>query len=110
MANLLSKTYYTQLALAPSLSWIPGKAPATPKLSPRLDRDGFLYVDWSGSNDVRFWAVQVKSGKRWQSPTLSAAQRKGMRWKASDGIPDAIAVTAIDRFGRASRPMVIQRQ
>ncbi len=110
VATLLSKTYYTQKALPPSFPWLSGKSPPTPRLAPRLGRDGFLYLDWSGSGTVRFWAVQIRSKGKWQQPSFSAGARKGMRWKSSDGLPDAVAVTAIDRYGNASSPAVVQKR
>ncbi len=109
VAGMLAKSHYAQKALVPPSPWLSRSSQAEPKLSVRAE-GGALYVDWKTSGPTpRNYAVQVKINGRWQAPNISAGFRKGVRLPGSPA-PEAIAVTAVNIYGTASRPTVVGRR
>ncbi len=90
---------YREPALIPACPWLGREAP----LAPRLTRD-VTGVVWqsAGENPAHWWAVQTKSGGVWTLRVLPAA---------GESLPvaglDAVAVRAVDRYGNAGPPAVL---
>ena len=113
VSDMLAKSYYLDAAAVPPIRWLSGKAPGKPKLSARSDGKS-LTVDWekgSGSVPARY-IVQTKNRGRWGRALLVSAGRRGMRWDLErlGGEPEAIAVTAIDRYGNVGPAQTLGRR
>ncbi len=100
----LIKNFYQEPALVPPMPWVSRKLPSTPKVNARVS-GGNVSLVWSAVPACQKYAVQVRKGQIWQMRTVTAGTRVTLR-----GIPDAIAVTAVDRNGTTSVPRVLGRQ
>ena len=96
---------YTQPAAVPPMPWISKKAPATPGVSAFLT-SGNTVVRWQPDGSTAKIAVQARSGGVWRTVKI-ASVRAG---QANIPRADAVAVTALDRFGNASEPKVLALQ
>ncbi len=96
---------YTQPALVPPMPWIHKKSPDAPGVSASVD-EGSTVVRWQSGSATAKIALQARHGKSWRTMRVASASA------GSITIPraDALAVTAIDRFGNASAPKVLSLQ
>lgn len=101
VATRLANTY-TQPSAIPPMPWINNKAPGSPGVSAAAD-GGSTTVRWSPDGKTAKIAVQARNGGTWRTVRIVPAGAKSV------SIPraDAIAVTALDRFGNASAPKVL---
>jgi uncharacterized lipoprotein YddW (UPF0748 family) len=101
IATRLASTY-TQPAAVPPMTWINGKAPASPGVSASV-QGGNTVVSWQPDGNTAKIAVQARNGGTWSTAKIASAG------SGQANIPraDAIAVTALDRFGNASAPKVL---
>ena len=97
----LLKNFYQQPALVPPMKWVNSKVPATPAAR-AVSSKGNLTVAWRPVAGCVKYAIQVRVGKRWRLSTVTAGTRMTLR-----GLPDAIAVSAVDRYGNPSHPRVL---
>jgi len=106
----LEKDAYEQVALVPASPWL-GSAPTPmPTLAVRSGQtDRRLRATWSpgGAERPWLWVLQYRQGSEWQTEVLPAAQGE-RAW--SRPLPVVVAVTAIDRNGKASPAAVMQAQ
>lgn len=94
VADLLRTTSNQERALVPASPWLAQGKPQTPRLS--ANGDSF---SWEGDGrGVRWWAVQTKSGGKWELQVLPAGKTSLPK---GEGI-EAVAVRAVDRAGVAS--------
>jgi uncharacterized lipoprotein YddW (UPF0748 family) len=93
---------YTQPAAVPPMTWVSSKAPAAPGVSASAQGANTL-VSWKPEGNTAKVAIQARSGGSWKTLKIAHA---GI---GQTSIPraDAIAVTAIDRFGNTSAPKVL---
>ena len=93
---------YTQPAAIPPMPWLSGKAPAAPGVS-ALVQGGNTIVQWQPGGDTAKIAIQARNGGIWKTAKITYAGA------GQTSIPraDAIAITALDRFGNASPPKVL---
>jgi len=101
ISSALSKRVYQQPALVPPMPWISQKAPPTPSVRAARGGGGTT-VSWGRVPGCGKYAVQARYGKRW----VLAAVSPGSSVKIG-GTPDAIAVSAVDRYGTTSLPAVL---
>lgn len=101
IASKLAGTY-TQPAAIPPMPWISSKSPAAPGVSASLKSDG-TFVHWEADGNTSKVAVQARNGGTWRTIQISPSWSKGITIPRSD----AIAVTALDRYGNASPPKVL---
>lgn len=100
---------YTQPALTPATPWLDSVIPPTPSV--RLaDSSGtaVLRIEPPIADDVRWWVIQALVQGTWQTAMLPAP----MQTRILDldiAAADAVAVTAVDRAGNASRPAIATR-
>jgi Uncharacterized protein conserved in bacteria len=92
-------------AIVPASPWLSSVKPARPSISVTGNAGTLQLTMRSGSTNVlRWWLVQQKVYNDWQTSLLSAQETS---FKLN-GTPEYISVTAIDRFGTASSPAVLQ--
>ena len=101
IATKLAGTY-TQPAAIPPMPWVSSKAPAAPGVSAGLNATG-TFVRWEPDGSTAKIAIQARNGTTWRTVQISPSGSKGITIPKAD----AIAVTALDRFGNASAPKVL---
>ena len=101
IATKLASTY-TQPAAVPPMPWLSRKSPSAPGVSASV-QGGNTVVRWQPDGNTAKIAVQARNGRDWHTAEITYA-RNG---QASIPRADAIAVTALDRYGNASPPKVL---
>ena len=110
ISNLLAKGAYAQAALVPPMPWLSQKAPGRPAASARGDGQALRVSIQSGDRATARYAVQTRFGTQWRMAGVIPSSRGGIDLPALAGrLPDAVAVSAVDRFGNASAPVVLAR-
>lgn len=101
IATKLAGTY-TQPCAVPPMPWVSSKCPAAPGVSASA-RGDTTSVTWQVDGSTAKIAVQGKIGGNWRTLQIAPSGAKGIT------VPrvDAIALTALDRFGNASPPKVL---
>lgn len=104
IATKLAGTY-TQPAAIPPMPWVSSSVPAAPGVSVTAKGENSI-IRWSPDGNTAKIAVQARNGGTWRTVKIVYA---GI---GQTTIPkaEAIAVTALDRFGNASQPKVLGRQ
>ena len=92
---------YVEPALVPACPWLGAQLPAMPRAAREESR-----VTWKSTGDdpARWWAVQEKTGEVWRYRLLPAATES---IPLANGVA-AVAIRAVDRFGNAGPPVVVQ--
>lgn len=101
IATKLASTY-TQPAAIPPMPWLSTKAPAAPGVSASAKGDTTSIRCTPAGNTAKL-AIQAKSGGTWRTAKIVPAGAQNITIPRAD----AIAVTALDRFGNASPPKVL---
>lgn len=101
VATRLAATY-TQPAAVPPMPWLSGRSPAAPGVGATL-KGAETQIQWQADASVAKIAIQARSGGSWRTIRIAPAGAGAARIPRAD----AIAVTAIDRFGGASTPKVL---
>jgi uncharacterized lipoprotein YddW (UPF0748 family) len=107
LAGSLERDVNLNCSLVPASPWLGNNPPEKPGVAVNGDAPN-LKLTWSstGTNAVRWWVIQNKIYGDWKTEILPA----GTLSKTLDVSPVVIAVTAIDRFGNASVPCVLQQK
>jgi uncharacterized lipoprotein YddW (UPF0748 family) len=105
VSSSLAKSIYTQPALVPPMPWLSKKGPPTPAASAQRGKSG-TSVRWSRVAGAAKYAVQARYGQTW---VMAAVVHGGQSSVTVSGTPDAIAVSAVDRYGTTSAPAVLGR-
>jgi uncharacterized lipoprotein YddW (UPF0748 family) len=94
-----------QPALVPASPWLSRALPAKPTAA-ITGNNGNLKLTWNSKETgfVHWWLVQRKIFSDWKTEIFPA----NVSSKMLGTTPEAVAVTAIDRFGNASAPCVLQ--
>lgn len=95
----MKKSFYAEAALVPPMPWLSQKSPATP----RVTASG-TSVSWSRVPGASKYAVQARYGQTWRCLRVLSGGATQLTVPAG---AQAIAVTAVDRFGTASAPGVV---
>jgi hypothetical protein len=112
VADSLGRDVYAQPALVPASPWLDDALPPTPKLkAARTFRSTGWKLTWAAETSpeqVWLWVLQTKNGGQWRNEVLPGntksyvlSQRVG---------PEAIAVTAVGRCGKAGAPAVLEKK
>ncbi len=93
---------YTQPVAVPPMPWISKSVPAVPGAGAVVEGDK-TSVRWKTEESAAKVAVQARNGNTWRTVAIVPAGAKSV------SIPraDAIAVSALDRFGNSSAPKVL---
>lgn len=97
----LQKSFYQEPALVPPMPWLSKKAPATPGVSASGKT-----VRWSRVPGAAKYAVQARFGRGWRLVKVVPGGSSSLSFSSA---PDAIAVSAVDRYGTTSAPAVLAR-
>lgn len=93
---------YTQPAAVPPMPWVSKRAPASPGVGASV-RGNETVIRWQPDKTTAKVAVQARNGRSWHTVRIAPANPG----QATIPRADAIAVTALDRFGNASPPKVL---
>lgn len=106
--SALEHEVYQHPALFPPSPWLERDLPEKPTLMVSK-ASGALNLNWQTTNPmpIRFWLLQIRSGKEWKAEILSGDRRSHA---LIGGSPELIALTALDRYGNASAPAVLERK
>lgn len=96
---------YAEPALVPAMPWLSTQAPAAPRVSV-IGKGGDWRVQWQSRDQktVKI-AVQMRQQQRWRTLGIVGVSTAEFAIQGAD----AVAVTAIDRYGNLSSPVVLQR-
>lgn len=110
--ELLMDRLYADNALVPASPWLSRNIPPKPKLLVQNGNGASeIEIQWSiePGNPIHNWVLQVKRGNDWETHVYGSATTRA-KVKAMNGKgADAIALTAVNRFGTASAPMVFAK-
>lgn len=101
VATRLAATY-TQPAAVPPMPWLSNRSPAAPGVGASAKGDETL-IHWQADATAAKIAIQARTGGTWRTVRIAPAGTGGARIPRAD----AIAVSAIDRFGGTSPPKVL---
>jgi uncharacterized lipoprotein YddW (UPF0748 family) len=106
ISNLLAKGAYAQPALVPPMPWLSKAVPARPAASAGAGGKGVRISVRSGDRHTARYAVQARFGRQWRMARIVPATSATIDLT---GTPDAVAISAVDRFGNVSAPTVLAR-
>jgi uncharacterized lipoprotein YddW (UPF0748 family) len=101
IATRLASTY-TQPSAIPPMPWLSKSGPAAPGVSAAL-QGAATAVHWTPDATTAKIAVQVRIGSIWRTVRILPASAQGLTTPRAE----AIAVTALDRFGNASPARIL---
>ena len=84
------------------MPWVSKRAPASPGVGASV-RGNQTVIRWQPDKTTAKVAVQARNGRSWHTVRIAPANAG----QATIPRADAIAVTALDRFGNASPPKVL---
>lgn len=103
VSSSLERGFYADAALVPPMPWLSTKAPSSPRVSATGTGSG-VQVNWTRVNGGAKYAVQARYGKVWRCVKIVSGGSTSLTVPAG---AQAVAVTAVDRFGTASSPGVV---
>ncbi len=110
LSDKLKKMYHNP-ALVPASPWLGAKAPEVPVFGGTLDVAGrALRLRWKNRDDqknIAQWAVQLCVGGNWSTLIFPGARVGSNVWIDPNKLPDFVALTAVDRVGNQSAPVVL---
>ena len=110
VSTMLAKGAYAQPALVPPMPWLSQSAPSRPGASATGSGSSVRVTFQSGDRATSRYAVQARFGNQWRMVKVVSAGSKSVDLPALAGrLPDAVAVSAVDRFGNSSEPVVMAR-
>lgn len=103
LERALEQSTYEQPALMPATPWLDRVPPEKPEVNVSRSK-----VSWTPgkTEKVWLWVLQTRSRNEWTSLVLAG---KALSHSLGEPLPDAVAVTAVDRCGNASSATVLQR-
>jgi uncharacterized lipoprotein YddW (UPF0748 family) len=105
LGEKLHETAYAEPALVPAFPWLGGNPPASPRVTAMAGMRVAVSVAPGDSMRVAWWLVQTRNRDgQW----TTAVHPGSLTWIAVEGDPDRVAVTAIDRAGLASAPVIVR--
>ena len=107
LAQRLRDEVYARPALAPRMPWLDDDAPATPSAALR---DGRRLTITPRADDALVWIVQARWPDGWRTEVVPAGQSEWLVGSASggQGAPVAVWISAADRSGNQSRPVLVR--
>lgn len=106
ISTMLAKSEYAQPALVPPMPWLSQKVPNRPSVSAAGNGQGVRLSIESGDGSTARYAIQGRFGNRWAMLKVVSGGAKNVD---ISGTPEVLAVSAVDRFGNLSTPVVLSR-
>src|SRR5262249_55074028 len=110
LTETLRREVYSEPALSPAFPWLDNTPPAQPALSLTTDSSGNPMASWSnkGAEAVSLWVLQTKNATAWRTSILPASKTSCAWWGMET--PEAVSLTAVDRCGNLSAPVVLEKR
>ena len=106
IATALVGSVYTQPAVVPSSAWLEAGESVPGKPAFWVESGGKARWATTGmTNGVSVWLWQTRTSNQWQTRILPGDARS----IELTGVPEVLALTALDRCGVASPPAVLQK-
>jgi uncharacterized lipoprotein YddW (UPF0748 family) len=97
---------YASPVLVPASPWIAASAPLKPRLTVDTgSRSAHVRWENAGGEPPRWWLLQSRANGVWTTQVFPAGQTD---CQLNNGLPDAVAIRAVDRLGNLSEPAVWQ--
>ena len=103
ISDQLVKQKYTSAALVPPMPWISKAKPMRPELRAKAARNQ-ADAQWGAVSGAAKYAVQARYGNNWFTVKVLPGSQTRL---TLSGTPNAIAVSAVDRYGTTSEPSVV---
>ena len=105
----LGRGPYTEPALIPACPWLGGERVACPKFEVRGEDHSSVRVAWKAdrAQEPALWVLQYQQSGKWVTKILPA-EKRGLILPSI--LPDALALSAVDRAGNLSSPRVLARR
>jgi uncharacterized lipoprotein YddW (UPF0748 family) len=100
---------YGEKALVPASTWLDSTPPLAPIVRVGRDASSNNYtvsLQPQGAEPVWLWVVQTRTGTDWTTDVISGLQRFLMIQRPVIGAADEVAVSAVDRNGNESTPVL----
>jgi hypothetical protein len=101
---------YASVALVPASPWLDSVPPPAPLVLTGRDATGSvtITVQPQGTEPVWLWSIRTRTGSEWTNRIFPGFQRSFAIPRAASGVAlDELAVSAIDRTGNESAPVLI---
>ncbi|HVZ48813.1 MAG TPA: family 10 glycosylhydrolase [Gemmatimonadaceae bacterium] len=111
VATALAAGPYRRRALVPAMPWKGADVPRTPAIALAESRSGpVLTIARHPSDDVRWWAVQVRTSDVWHTYVLDGARSQvPLAALSAEGTkPEIIALAPVGRTGVGGMPVAIR--
>jgi uncharacterized lipoprotein YddW (UPF0748 family) len=110
LGDQLKSGPYTRKALVPSYPWLDRTPPTKPKVSVGTSSQGGLVLTWdsTGPKPISKWLVQVRQDGTWHTDVFPGGLRSCSF--ADNVMPEVLSVSAVDRCGNLSSPMVLENR
>jgi len=110
ISTTLAKSAYSEPALVPPMPWIGKREVARPSVEVTAEGRN-LRLRWrKGDTHTSQLAVMGRFGNRWHMlRVLPASVGSALIPSGSKGMPDAVSISATDRLGNLSGPVVLAR-
>jgi hypothetical protein len=111
-----STSVYPTAALPPPTPWLDNEAPPAPiELTASKLSDDAVGITWTTAgtpetneqHQVFTWAIQSRINGRWQF-SVQGGPKLERQFNAESGIPDVVAVAAVDRLGNISPWTIVE--
>jgi hypothetical protein len=104
LATALARGVYAKPALIPASPWLEQNFPGKPML--KVEDGKRMKWETAGVEEkISKWVLQIRVNNQWQTCILAGAARNHVL----EGLPDVVALAAVDRCGVMSPPAVLQR-
>jgi hypothetical protein len=110
IAGALQNIWQTP-ALVPPSPWLDARAPVAPRLQSTFDgTTGALNVSWESGDREKphLWVLQTQTGGSWTTQILSSDTLQTQIVAAAGFWPQSLALSAVDRCGNQSVPVVVR--
>ncbi|MFC7338145.1 glycoside hydrolase family 10 protein [Haloferula chungangensis] len=109
ISTMLAKSGYSEPALVPPMPWLSTSNPPAP-LVQAAGSGGEVKLRWKLGEGTAKVAVMGRFENKWHMLRVVPGRSAGVDLKnGPKGMPDAISVSAVDRYGSISPPMVLGR-
>ncbi|MBB5351434.1 uncharacterized lipoprotein YddW (UPF0748 family) [Haloferula luteola] len=110
VANLLKEGAYAEPALVPPMPWMGQRQVGRPSAQASAS-GGQLQIRWkSGDGQTAKVAVMGRKGRTWRMLGVRSVSSGGLDFQlGGKEAPEALSISAVDRFGNLSAPVVLAR-
>jgi uncharacterized lipoprotein YddW (UPF0748 family) len=112
VSDELGTNIYAEPAIGPAYPWLSSRKVTKPTLKAKSEK-GAMKLNWSSRDEnLGNWVLQTKVDGKWTAHILSPDQTsQTITTNAlSPVLPEAVAITAINRYGNASEPDLVEER